>query len=479
MLSVLRRIPFLSSFLPQEYQHSHHVVRKSSSEAAIVFIHGFTGAGVSTWDSMIAFISEESSIASWDILTIEYPTALRMDIPNVWSSDPDLDILALTLKTSLSLPPFAQYKRLALVAHSMGGLVAQKAIVDDDTLSRRISQVVLYATPSNGVEKARPFHRLKKQIRDMVPDSRFIVTLRERWSKKFGDRPPFQLRVVAGNKDEFVPASSSISPFLEEFVDVVSGDHLGIIRPQTADDPNVQVLVGALRGQPIAANFVDSAEIALELGEFQRVIDALLPSAAEIDDAAIIDLAMALDGLGRGDDALTILAERHGAGNLRFSDALATLGGRLKRRWLVGRLDKDLQSARQLYQDAFTLAKEQGNDGQAAYHLINLAFLETMASAPDTAVPENAKDLARRASEHAVQVNPMTNWMLATQGECSLILGNLDGGLRFYTEALMITKSPRQIDSMFSQAARIVTRAFGREGAHRLEKVFGYSKRNP
>ncbi len=479
MLSVLRRIPFLSSFLPQEYQHSHHVVRKSSSEAAIVFIHGFTGAGVSTWDSMIAFISEESSIASWDILTIEYPTALRMDIPNVWSSDPDLDILALTLKTSLSLPPFAQYKRLALVAHSMGGLVAQKAIVDDDTLSRRISQVVLYATPSNGVEKARPFHRLKKQIRDMVPDSRFIVTLRERWSKKFGDRPPFQLRVVAGNKDEFVPASSSISPFLEEFVDVVSGDHLGIIRPQTADDPNVQVLVGALRGQPIAANFVDSAEIALELGEFQRVIDALLPSAAEIDDAAIIDLAMALDGLGRGDDALTILAERHGAGNLRFSDALATLGGRLKRRWLVGRLDKDLQSARQLYQDAFTLAKEQGNDGQAAYHLINLAFLETMASAPDTAVPENAKDLARRASEHAVQVNPMTNWMLATQGECSLILGNLDDGLRFYTEALMITKSPRQIDSMFSQAARIVTRAFGREGAHRLEKVFGYSKRNP
>lgn len=66
-------------------------------------------------------------------------------------------------------------------------------------------------------------------------------------------------------------------------MDVVSGDHLGIIRPQRADDPNVQVLVGALRGLPIVATFVDSAEIALELGEFQRVVDALLPSAAEID----------------------------------------------------------------------------------------------------------------------------------------------------------------------------------------------------
>lgn len=479
MLSLLRRIPFLSSFLPQEYQQSHHVIRKSDSEAAIVFIHGFTGAGVSTWDAMIGFIREENSIASWDILTIEYPTALRIDIPNVWSSDPNLDILALTLRTTLTLRPFAQYKQLALVAHSMGGLVAQKAIVDDDKLSRRVSQVVLYATPSNGVEKARPFLRLKKQIRDMVPDSRFIVTLRESWSQKFGDRPPFQLRVVAGNKDEFVPASSSISPFLEEFVDVVSGDHLGIIRPQRADDPNVQVLVGALRGQPIVASFVDSAEIALELGEFQRVIDALLPSAAEIDDAAIIDLAMALDGLNRGDDALTILTERHGAGNLRLSDALATFGGRLKRRWLVGRLERDLQSARQLYQDALTLAKEKGDDGQAAYHLVNLAFLEIMASPPDTAVPESAKDLARRANERAVRVNPMTNWMLATQGECSLILGNLDDGLKFYSEALRITQSPRQIDSMFSQAARIVIRAFGKDGAQRLEKVFGYSRQNP
>lgn len=474
MLSVLRRIPFVGNFLPQQYQQSHHVIRKSDSEAAIVFIHGFTGAGVSTWDSMIGFIREENTIASWDILTIEYPTALRIDIPNLWSSDPDLDILALTLKTSLSHPPFAQYKQLALVAHSMGGLVAQKAIVDDDKLIRRVSQVVLYATPSSGVEKARLFLHLKKQIRDMVPDSRFIVNLRKKWAQKFGDRPPFQLRIVAGNKDEFVPASSSISPFLEEFVDVVSGDHLGIIRPQRADDPNVQVLVGALRGQPILASSVDSAEIALELGEFQRVIDVLLPSAADIDDAAIIDLAMALDGLNRGDDALAILTERHGAGNLRLSDALATFGGRLKRQWLVGRLDRDFQSARQLYQKALTLAEEQGNDGQAAYHLVNLAFLEVMASAPDTAVPESAKDLARRANEHAVKVTPMTNWMLATQGECSLILGDLDEGLRLYRETLRITKSSRQIDSMFSQAARIVIRAFGKEGAQRLEKVFGY-----
>jgi pimeloyl-ACP methyl ester carboxylesterase len=475
MLNVLRRVPFLRGFLPQEYERSHHIVRRSTSEAAIVFIHGFTGAGDSTWGSMIDFIKEESLIASWDILTIEYPTALRMDIPNVWSSDPDLDILALTLRTSLSQPPFAQYKQLALVAHSMGGLVAQKAIVDNEQLSRRISQLVLYATPSNGVEKARPFLRLKKQIRDMVPDSDFIVALRARWTQKFGDRPPFELRIIAGNKDDFVPASSSISPFLAEFVDVVSGDHLGIIRPQCADDPSVQVLVGALRGLPIVASFVDSAEIALELGEFQRVVDALLPSAAVIDDAAIIDLAMALDGLNRGDEALAILTERHGAGNLKLSDALATFGGRLKRRWLVGRLDRDLKSARQLYQDALSLANEQGNDAQAAYHLVNLAFLEIMATAPDTAVPERAKDLARSANERATRVNPMTNWMLATQGECSLVLGDLDEGLRFYSEALRITQSPRQIASMFSQAARIATRAFGKDGAKRLEKVFGYT----
>lgn len=473
MLSFLRKVPFIRSFLPQGYQPSHHIVRKSNSEVAVVFIHGFTGHGVATWDSMIAFIKEEDEVASWDILTIEYPTALRIDIPNVWASDPDLNVLALNLRTSLSHPPFSQYKQLALVAHSMGGLIAQKAVVDDDNLSRRVSQLVLYATPSNGLGKAKPFLRLKRQIKDMVPESDFITTLREKWSRKFGDRPPFQFRVVAGNKDEFVPATSSISPFLENFIDVVPGDHLGIIRPQRADDPNVQVLVRALRGLPIAASFVDSAEIALELGEFQRVVDALLPSANQIDDAALIDLAMALDGLRRGDEALAILTDRHGAGNLGLSDALATLGGRFKRRWLVGRLEKDLQSARQMYSDALVLAERNADDGQAAYHLVNLAFLEIMASAPDTAVPETARALARRAHELARRVDPMTNWMLATQGECSLILGNLDDALSFYGDALKITQSPRQIDSMFSQAARIVSRAFGKHGAKRLEEVFG------
>lgn len=463
--------------MPQAYQPSHDIIRDNNSEVAIVFIHGFTGQGSSTWGSMIDYILKEKSVLSWDILTIQYPTTLRMDIPNMWASDPDLDILALNLKTSLSHPPFSKYKQLALVAHSMGGLIAQKAVVDDNNLCSRVSQLVLYATPSNGVGKARPFHRLKRQIRDMTPESRFITTLRKKWSAKFAEGTPFHLRIVAGNKDEFVPGSSSIAPFSKDLVDVVPGDHLGIIRPQKASDPNIQVLVDALRGRAVMADYVDSAEIALEVGEFQRVVDSLMPNAHKIDDAALIDLAMALDGLGRGNEALDVLHDRHGAGNLKLSDALATFGGRLKRQWLVGRLDKDLQSSRQLYQDALALAEKQGNDGQAAYHLVNLAFLEIMASAPDTAIPGTARDLAQKANERAMRVNPMTHWMLATQGECSLILGNLDDGLKFYGEALKITRSPRQIDSMFSQAARIVSRVFGKDGTQRLEKVFGYSRK--
>ena len=42
----------------------------------------------------------------------------------------------------------AGYERLVLVAHSLGGLVIQRALLDDQELLQKVKRVFLFATPS-------------------------------------------------------------------------------------------------------------------------------------------------------------------------------------------------------------------------------------------------------------------------------------------------------------------------------------------
>src|ERR1700683_3355775 len=91
-------------------------------------LYFFTGARDDTWDRFPGLLG--SSTATWDIFTVGYATTLLPDVLGGWSADPDLPILSKMLGTELHAPPFAHYKSLALIAHSLGGLVVQKALVD-------------------------------------------------------------------------------------------------------------------------------------------------------------------------------------------------------------------------------------------------------------------------------------------------------------------------------------------------------------
>ena len=114
-------------------------------ERAVVFLHGFSGDRDDTWDRLPSLLG--TVVADWDIYTLGYATTFRPDILGVWSADPDLPILATMLTTQASIDPLRRYKSLAVVAHSMGGLVLQRALVDDPELANRTEKVVLFGTP--------------------------------------------------------------------------------------------------------------------------------------------------------------------------------------------------------------------------------------------------------------------------------------------------------------------------------------------
>jgi pimeloyl-ACP methyl ester carboxylesterase len=444
--------------------------RQRGGKAAVVFVHGFRGDAAKTWGEFPQFLTQEPRLDAWDVFGFGYPTSLRVDVPGVFTANPDLNKLALEMLSRLSLPPFNAYGSIAIVAHSMGGLVAQRALLMEQ-LRDRVGHLILFGTPSNGLHKAIPLVPFLRQARDMATDSAFLTALRSEWSTRFGEKRPFLLRVVAGNLDEFVPASSSLEPFPEDVRRVVPGNHLQIVDLDSASHPSAILVIDALTGMAKAPGTVDSALVAVELRQFQRAIDLLLPNKATIDDAALVQLALALDGVGRGDDALRILDERSSTA----TDAMGVLGGRLKRRWLIARQQSDWNRAHELYEGALAKAQALENADQSMYHAINLAFLELMITPESDAVPKAAKDMALLALEQAAAATA-GHWRAATEGEARLVLGDLDEASRKYREALAFRPGSRATDSMYLQAIRVAARVFGETGERAIETAFGVNQ---
>jgi pimeloyl-ACP methyl ester carboxylesterase len=451
--------------------------RKEGGQVAMVLVHGFTGDTRATWAKFVDLLLADARIKTWDLFGLGYPSSLRIDVRGVWAADPGIEKLALGLITTLKLPPFSGYKGIAIAAHSMGGLVVQRAILDDPELARRISHLFFFGTPSGGLDKAELLTDLKQQIEDMKSNGSFIAKLRSDWNARFSAPPPFFFRTAAGDRDEFVPASSSIAPFPDAFRAVVPGNHLEIVKPLSAENQSFLLVVDALVGGPQGRRpAVDGARIAVELGDFRQAVDTWLPHAAELDDDALAGLALALEGVGDGAQALSVLQQnfKRAKGGTSSTDAQGILAGRLKRRWLAGRARDDFVRARELYADALQQAEAKGDHSQAYYHAINVAFLDLMVTPPNSDIPAAVAEMAERARKHCAQSSE-TSWRFATEAESFLMLRNLDGAETLYRRAKALTDSPREIDSMCMQAIRVAQRIFGRPGAARIEAVFGLS----
>src|SRR4029453_12895566 len=152
------------------------------------------------------------------------------------------------IQTVTDVAPLDRYGALAILAHSFGGLLVQRALLSSAALRARVSHLLLFGTPSAGLEQSSPFRFWKRQVRDMNRNSVFIRTLRRDWTTTFGENPPFAFFAIAGDRDEFVPRSSSLDPFNEAARRVVYGNHLEIVKPVSPTHLGFSVAVKALVG---------------------------------------------------------------------------------------------------------------------------------------------------------------------------------------------------------------------------------------
>ena len=256
----------------------------------------------------------------------------------------------------------------------MGGLIVQRALADDPDLASRTDKVILFGTPSAGLRKVSWLVFWKRQLKNMAEGSEFIEALRRDWAARFEPELDFDLRIVAGEQDQFVPPKSSLGPFPRKFHHVVPGDHLSMVRVVDTDSPTVRLLKSALSDVPVPDETITPLVLAAQIAD---------PAAASLIEARgddmsqqdVVRSALALERNGRRDEAMALLQRYQALG----TDVQGTLAGRIKRMWLEDE-DQDLaQHSLALYEGALDVARNKGDVSQIYYHSINIAFLEFVA----------------------------------------------------------------------------------------------------
>lgn len=155
------------------------------------------------------------------------------------------------------------------------------------------------------------------------------------------------------------------------------------------------------------------------------------------------------------------------------SDAMGTLAGRIKRRWLVARRRADAEEALGLYAKGYTLAAEHDpvNHHQAYYHATNLAFLN-LAYGGDI---EEASRYANKTITHCEAAKPRPadeHWRLASLGDAHVILDKIEDALAWHAEAMHATADPWQALSSQEQALRIADLCADEATAQRLSAIY-------
>lgn len=401
-----------------------------SANNALIFVHGFSGEAHNTFGQIPQLLAEDEKMDGWNMYPFGFNPNVNPQMGKVvWATVQDITRIADNLSSAIK-HKFGHYDRIAIVAYSLGGLVAQRAILNLDEENRdRLSHLVLMATPSNGITNNAIKKLWKNKINELIQGEPFITQLRTDWDTAFNKSYPFDLKVVAATKDEFVSKASCLDPFDQKYWITVSGDHFGMVNTNTRENDSYQLILDTLTDNEFFNRFTDEEEVNLVLGEYDAIIRKLEPKLEALDERGLEKLIHALEGSGRSDDAINILETHPIAQN--DSDMLRNLGHLYKYKYLEDSLEDDGRKAFKCYKKAYKLAKKDKDKEDVYLSAINLAFLNLMLDDDQKEMRDNAKKALKLSKKFKIQ----NAWNLATKAEAYLYLGDMKKAKKQYAKA--------------------------------------------
>lgn len=199
---------------------------------SVVFIHGWRG-DEDSFGKMPTYVSEKTECQTG---IYSYPTG-------IWEKSPSIDMIARNFDNWLRNN--VSSRRIAIVAHSMGGLVARRFVSLQferaDRIDNLVRLFVFIASPHNGAVLANigrhvPTFR-QVQLNDLSTDSSFLFSLNADWNKWVSSdySKGSTIRCIVGANDKVVSINSAIG-LDPNPIPILEAGHIDIVKPEDEND---------------------------------------------------------------------------------------------------------------------------------------------------------------------------------------------------------------------------------------------------
>ena len=240
-------------------------LKKEEKENIVLFIHGFKG-GKETWMSgtgpslFIQYLMQVEKVQDhYDFALFDYFTKITDAFQKVKAlqqlfnpsakveKNLSIDDLSDLLLTEVDVT-LANYKKIVLVGHSMGGLVSKSYILKALKKESKVHLYISMAVPHNGAKLADLAKIIfnSPQIENLRPLEEYNNQITKQWIAN-RDRLPKTI-YHQGKLDNVVSQTSSIGYDAREDVTVIYSNHghSTIVRPELPDDVVVHSTIKAL-----------------------------------------------------------------------------------------------------------------------------------------------------------------------------------------------------------------------------------------
>lgn len=223
------------------------------SRVAVVFVHGLFGDTDSTWTnangkSFFTLLKSAPDVGNQvDVFAFGF-TSNKLKGGSL-----DIREAANMLEQSLQYNGVWNYQTVVFVAHSMGGLIVMREMIDNPSHRDKVPLMMFYATPQEGSQiTAIAQHVVNNPaVKEMLmaDQNSFLQLLSDEWGRvPDQDKPTiicaYETAPLAGVM--IVPWSSA-TRFCKDVPTAIEGtDHLTIVKPDRLTHPSVVVLVNAL-----------------------------------------------------------------------------------------------------------------------------------------------------------------------------------------------------------------------------------------
>jgi|CXWL01.1.fsa_nt_gi tetratricopeptide (TPR) repeat protein len=235
---------------PSNTDTSHQYFGSPDADDLVIFIHGLCGDAKATWTNPSTHFVFPDELAQ-DFVNENQPAyVVAFDYVSRLQGGPSILSVADHLEFEIGeLLKKHSYRRLRIVAHSMGGLVAREYILRRQPRAHpqlRVTNVVLLATPNNGNELSElgrlvSENRQIEELRHIDKGNTYLESLNKDWNREFkGGGHPRHVLLYAGYEElpmlvlgQIVKLSSAV-PYADESMGFQQ-DHVSIAKPTERD----------------------------------------------------------------------------------------------------------------------------------------------------------------------------------------------------------------------------------------------------